>query len=92
MKPAKHIFYSAAAAYKALSEVIGEDPFKNVEISKETSDDDLDPWASDTTKWASYAYANRPELIMMKEEKFAQFYIWWLNDAIPEAWSLASKR
>jgi hypothetical protein len=44
------------------------------------------------TLWASYAYANRPELIMTKEEKFAQFYIWWLNDAIPEAWSLASKR
>lgn len=92
MKPARHTFYSAAAALEALSEVMGKDPFDDVEISQETSDDDLDPWASDTVKWASYAYANRPDLIMTKEEKFAQFYIWWLNDAIPETLSLASKR
>lgn len=49
-------FFAASAAWEALMEVTGKDPFNGVEIAETTSDDDLDPWSSDTTKWASYAY------------------------------------
>ena len=81
-------FFAASAAWQALMEVTGKDPFVGIEITEKTEDDDLDPWSSDSTKWASYAYVHDFGPKSNASEKFANFYSWWLNIAIPKALDL----
>lgn len=84
-------FYSAASSLTALLNVLEKKPFKDIVINENTVDDDLDPWSCDSTKWASFAYANNPRSGKTKEENFSQFYLWWLKTAIPQAIKLAEK-
>lgn len=84
-------FFAASAAWEALMEVTGKDPFFEVEITKKTRDDDLDFWSSDTTKWASYAYNHKIGADRTYSEKYSNFYLWWLNIAIPKALDLSKR-
>jgi hypothetical protein len=83
-------FDAATAASASLLHILGRDPFGDIEIDEHTSDDELDPWASDTAKWAANAYAG---IIGQPESDAAKrlaFWTWWLNEAIPLAWQASA--
>ncbi len=87
-EPGSEFFFAASATWEALMEVTGKDPFYGVKITETTNDDDLDPWSSDTTKWASYAYNLGSGTGSANIKRFSNFYSWWLNIAIPKALDL----
>lgn len=79
-------FYAAQAAISALFEATGRDWFEGVEIGIQDTDNDLDPWCSDTALWAAAAFAGRIGDPASDGTKRLAFWYWWLNEAIPAAW------
>ena len=85
-------FYAAQAAVSALYEVLGRDPFGDIEIVNIHSDADLDPWSSDTALWGAAAYAGRVGDPTSDEARRHLFWTWWLADAVPMAWNASATR
>jgi len=84
-------FLAGHAAVQALLEVVGRDPFEKVTITELSSDRDLDPWCSDTALWAAAASSGKvgdPQSDLVKRR---DFWEWWLTEAIPLSWQVASK-
>jgi hypothetical protein len=80
-------FFAGTAAVEALFETIGMHRyFDSIEMDENTTDDWLDPWSSDTAKWAAFAYAERSHDSASDIAKRREFWDWWLFKAIPAAW------
>ncbi len=75
-------FYAATAAYQALHEALGHDPFAGILIDDSDTDAALDPWCSDTALWACDAFAG-PDRTNIKQSEL--FWTWWLTEAVPVA-------
>lgn len=84
---AEHPWYAAEAVVIALQEVIGSNPLGAALIDSTVTDDDLDPWESDAAKWAAAAYAGRVTSACSNNSKRRDFWYWWLNTAIRDAWT-----
>jgi hypothetical protein len=74
------------AAVETLFVASGLFQFDSPDFTEEMTDADVDPWSSDTAKWASTAYAGAvwdpsSDPVMRKE-----FWEWWLTEAVPRAW------
>ncbi len=84
------VIYAGVAAAEALLRVTGLDRWAEISISDKVTDDALDWSTSDVAKWAVSAYAGGTKRFGTKEvnlEKRLEFWIWWLEEAIPAAWS-----
>ena len=77
--------YAGEAAVESLLAVLGKAPFDEVRVDQNSTDDDLDPWSSDTAHWAAAAYAGRVGDVSSDSSKRQEFWEWWLQDAIPQA-------
>lgn len=78
------------AAVQALIEVIGKNHFEDEPISRNYTDDDLDPWTSDTAKWAAAAISGKLGDSSSNLIKRREFWEWWLFEAINKAWELSN--
>jgi hypothetical protein len=78
-------FFATQAAVQCLLELAGDEPFAGMELANET-DGTLDPWSSDTAKWAAFAIAGRPWDTDSDAAARQEFWEWWLGEAIPTAW------
>jgi len=83
-------FYAGQAAVEALMEVSGKDPFKDIIIDRSFTDSDLDPWSSDTAHWAVAAYAGSSGKVNSGAVRRQEFWEWWLEHAIAEAFKLST--
>ena len=86
---------SACSAGEAVIEAVftigGVDPFDGVVVDDKVTDDDLDPWCSDTARWALRAYIKSfPDSDGYQARKL-EFWEWWLHHAIPRAWEMEYK-
>jgi hypothetical protein len=81
-----HAFYAATTMVQALFETIGMRSLDGLSLSATDTDDWLDPWSSDTAKWAAIAYAGTTAEATSGSEKRREFWEWWLLEAIPAAW------
>lgn len=82
-------YYAGTAAAQSLIEVLGGCPFTDVEVNEGTSDGDLDPGTNDAASWAVAAYAGAVWDSKCDFAKQEEFWKWWLQEAIPQAWQLA---
>ena len=73
------------AALVTLSTSLGYPCFGGQLITDKTIDGELDPWSSDAAKWASFAVAERPWVPAADNQKRLEFWLWWLDEAIPAA-------
>jgi hypothetical protein len=81
--------FAATACLEALYRVAGLDRWVDVVISEIEADSDLDPWSSDVAVWAVSAFAGPSGRIWTERsdsEKRLEFWLWWLEEAIPAAW------
>jgi hypothetical protein len=79
------------AAAGALNETLGFyalDPL--LDIDEQTSDRELDPWSYDTAAWGVEAVAGRTKAADSDPIQRRAFWLWWLWEAIPEAYRAAS--
>ena len=60
-------------------------------IDEALSDEWLDALYSDTAKWASFAYAGRITDSTFEPRKRLQFWTYWLEQAVPQAFSVANE-
>jgi hypothetical protein len=84
-------FFSAMAAVEAAREAMGRNPLEGEVLDEVEDDNSLDPWTSDTAKWAAAAYAGRIATPTSNTLKRQEFWEWWLTQALPQAWHLGSK-
>ena len=79
-------FFAGDTIVCALYEVIGIRPFDKLRLDVTTTDEDLDPYVSDSPQWAASAVTdylrNSPEDIVKRQ----RLWTWWLLEAIPLAW------
>jgi Immunity protein Imm5 len=87
----RRTFYAYVAIYGALIDALGRDPFEDMIMDGHSTDSDLDPWSSDTALWAAAAYSGRVGDQESDAAKRHKFWEWWLQEAIPTAWSIANK-
>lgn len=77
--------YSAASAASC---AISDEKYDEDKIDDSTLDEDLDPYEWDAGYYASIAYAaGLPGDDASDPEKRREFWSWYLNDAVPNAWS-----
>ena len=84
------VFFAGEAAVQALFEVLGDDPFEDIDIDEQITDEDLDPWCSDTAHWAVTAWAGWVEEPQSDRVRRREFWEWWLTRAVPEVWHTVS--
>jgi hypothetical protein len=89
-------FLVGFAAFKALQEVGGWQPFQNRHIYTETSalkgtrdEDFAHTDDSDTALTAAVAFASGDHKMSCEPEKLLRFWNWWLTEAIPNVWEAA---
>jgi hypothetical protein len=78
---------AAQAVVQALGEVLGADPFHALSLRHTTADEELDPAASDTARWAAAAYSGRLGTAGSDPKRRGEFWQWWLYEAVPTAWN-----
>jgi hypothetical protein len=79
-------FFAKTAAVQAVFEVLGIIPFDRLILAENETDEHLDPSASDTAKWAAYAYAGRLRDPNADPAKRRAFWAWWLYEGTSLAW------
>src|SRR3990172_2702212 len=79
-------FFVVLAAHAALREAAGQDPFESVIIRENHTDAYLDPLCSDAAKYAAAAYSGPVWIPSPQNKRRREFWEWWLDVAIPEAW------
>lgn len=83
--------YVGASAVKALFVALQDEQFEYTDINFQRTDADVDVYDLDASYFAAAAYANgsiwEPESDSAKRRKFWE---WWLNEAVPSAWSAVS--
>jgi hypothetical protein len=79
-------FFAKTAAVQAVFEVLGIIPFDRLILAENEPDEHLDPSASDTAKWAAYAYAGRLRDPNADPAKRRAFWAWWLYEGTSLAW------
>lgn len=84
-----HTFGAISAAIEALFAASRRCRFDGGLITNQDTDANIDPWSSDTAKWASTAYAGAVWESDSDPIKRKEFWEWWLLEAIPEAWQAA---
>jgi hypothetical protein len=77
--------YVCEAAVETLFVASGLFRFDLGESSPEETDADVDPWSSDTAKWASTAYAGGVWDPSSDPAKRKEFWERWLREAVPTA-------
>jgi hypothetical protein len=84
------------AANEALFEALGSyrisrepEPYEEID---EEADADIDPWSSDTARWAVNSYAGGGSDEDSNLAKRKEFWEWWLREAIPAAWKAGYTR
>lgn len=82
-------FYATTTIVQALFETIGMCSLDDLSLSATDTDDWIDPWSSDTAKWAAIAYVGTRVEATSGSEKRREFWEWWLLEAIPAAWDKA---
>lgn len=95
-------YLAGTAAYRALAEAAGVDPFKKISwilASESTdqggqpipfdqlSDEKLAERLGDTASAAAVAYAYDADQLECDPNKLLEFWSWWLEEAIPTAWN-----
>jgi hypothetical protein len=85
-------FFAGEAARAALGATLGWDPFDGVFLSTHETDADLDPWCSDTAKWAATAWAGGTWEPGSDPVRRQEFWHWWLTEAVPQAWRASVER
>ncbi len=78
---------AAQAVLQALREVLGADPFHAVSLRNTATDEDLDPAAGDTARFAAAAYSGRLDASASDAQRRGEFWQWWLHEAVPQAWN-----
>ena len=81
------ILFALTSALEALFTAFGEERFEGVIITGVSTDDDLDPWSSDTALWAVEAIAGPARDPGSDSAKRLEFWTWWLTEAVPAAWA-----
>lgn len=84
-------FFVAVAANEALFTALGLDRWHDVEIRENENESDLDPWTSDSAKYSCAAFAGGIWGETFDSQKSFEFWEWWLIEAIPQAWQLATE-
>ncbi len=79
-------FFAKTASVQAVFEVLGISPFDRLILAEDATDEHLDPSASDTAKWAAYAYAGRLRDPNADPAKRRAFWAWWLYEGTSLAW------
>jgi hypothetical protein len=75
------------AAASAASTAISDDKYDEANIDDSTLDEDLDPYEWDAGYFASIAYAGGPPGADSSDsDKRREFWSWYLNNAVPNAW------
>lgn len=77
-------YFGELMLQRVLSEVSGIEPLMYVD--EDTTDEDLFSWIPDTAMWASTIYAGPVWIKNSNLTRRLNFWIWWLNEAIPKAW------
>lgn len=77
---------AALAAAATIYEVKAPHPFLNLILSQHDTDHNIDPWSHDAALWAMECEAGA-EWEDPDSSKRLSFWTWWLNEAIPIAWS-----
>jgi hypothetical protein len=78
------------AIHWSLRTVVGIEPLDDDQVDVDTTDMELDPWLSDTAKWAVAAYGGFEWDDDVEALKRCEFWKWWIKEAIPTAWELAN--
>ncbi|MGQ0602474.1 MAG: Imm5 family immunity protein [Anaerolineales bacterium] len=74
-------FLVVLAAHSALLEALKRDPFSAVVIDEFDNDAQLDPWCSDTAKYAAAAYSGVVWIAQTSYARRQEFWEWWLEEA-----------
>lgn len=92
------VFAGRACLY-TIRETIGPHPFENSQVAlrEDTTDGDISPEHMDVAGWAATAaswpvWIDAPDdydLMVTHLEERREFWMWWLNDAITQAWERA---
>lgn len=83
-------FFAGLAAIEGLFETLGVDRLIDISLTEDDTDDVLDPWSSDTAKWAAAAYSGQVGSARTNLTKRREFWDTWLTVGLPRAWLSAS--
>jgi len=87
-------FFAVSAAVSALGNCSHKrEPLFGRELDVDSANHDLDPYEYDTAGWAAVAYAHGYGNwdLPLDPEKSKEFWEWWLLEAIPQSWQVASE-
>jgi hypothetical protein len=73
------------ACAATLRAAMGEDPFLDVPIDDVTRDGEIDLDHADAARWAAEAVS--AEVGRWNADRCREFWLWWLDDAVPKALS-----
>jgi len=83
-------FLAGFSAVKALAETLNRTNFRDVILAASSTDRELDPWSSDTAKYAASAFSGPVWVPLPDYSRRKTFWEWWLGSAIPAAWRAAN--
>jgi hypothetical protein len=82
-------FLAGFSAVKALAETLNRISFRDAILNTASTDRELDPWSSDTAKYAAAAFSGPVWVLLSDYSRRKTFWEWWLGSAIPAAWRAA---
>jgi hypothetical protein len=83
----EHALDAWMACATALRTALRDDPFLNLMLNESSRDADIPEDAADSARWAAQAFA--AEVGTWNTDASRQFWTWWLDKAVLEAWRTA---